>query len=379
MRIGIDARFYGSVGKGLGRYTERLVSELEKIDTENTYYIFLCQENFDEYQPRNKNFHKILTRSRWYSFSEQLVFPWVLLRKKLDLVHFPHFNVPILYRRSFIMTLHDLILFHYPTEKASTKSSFFYWAKFLMYRLVLDSALRRSKQVITVSDFTEKDIIKNYPFAKDKICVTKEAAEAFCYWQNKEATDTFLANLGLLIKQPEHDILQPYFLYVGNAYPHKNLSFLATVAKNFPQKKFLFVGKEDFFYRRFKEEVAKQAIHNVHFVGYVTDKDLGTLYRYAEAYVFPSLYEGFGLPPLEAMQYGTPVVSSNRGSLPEILGEAALYFDPESQEDLKHAIETIEDTVTQSEFRQKGFHQAAKYSWREMAVATLAQYLRLGG
>lgn len=95
MRIGIDARFYGSVGKGLGRYTERLVCELEKIDQENDYVIFLCKENFDEYQPKNGRFKKVLTESRWYSFSEQFFFPWALFREKLDIVHFPHFNVPL--------------------------------------------------------------------------------------------------------------------------------------------------------------------------------------------------------------------------------------------------------------------------------------------
>ena len=371
MRIGIDARFYGSVGKGLGRYTERLVLELEKIDQTNTYFIFLCQENFEEYQPENKNFHKVLTHSRWYSFSEQLVFPWLLLSKKLDLVHFPHFNVPLFYRKSFVMTLHDLILFHYPTEKASTKSALFYWVKFLLYRLVLDSALKRSKKVITVSDFTKVDIIKNYPFTKEKIQVTKEAAKAFCYWQNEAASESLLRGLGLVRETKR----QEYFLYVGNAYPHKNLSFLLSVAEYFPEQKFVLVGKEDFFYKRLKSEVETRQLQNVIFAGYVTDGDLGVLYRYAALYIFPSLYEGFGLPPLEAMQYGTPVLSSERGSLPEILGEAAHFFNPEDKENLKQSIENLlNNEALRIQYKTKGFTQVAGYSWEKMAKMTLAEY-----
>ncbi|MCW1888150.1 MAG: glycosyltransferase family 4 protein [Candidatus Moranbacteria bacterium] len=371
MRIGIDARFYGSVGKGLGRYTERLVSELEKIDQTNTYFIFLCQENYEEYQPKNSNFHKVLTRSRWYSFSEQLVFPWVLLGKRLDLVHFPHFNVPLLYRKSFVMTLHDLILFHYPTEKASTKSAVFYWMKFLLYRLVLDSALKRSRRVITVSDFTKEDIIKNYPFVRKKICVTKEAAEIFCYWQNREATKGILKRLGLW----QQGLPQSYFLYVGNAYPHKNLSFLLSVAECFPEQKFVFVGREDFFYKRLKDEAEEKRLQNILFAGYVTDADLGVLYRYATLYIFPSLYEGFGLPPLEAMQYGTPVLSSDRGSLPEILGDAAYFFNPEEREGLRKSIENLlNNEALRIQYKTRGFTQAAGYSWQKMAEVTLAEY-----
>jgi glycosyltransferase involved in cell wall biosynthesis len=371
MRIGIDARFYGSVGKGLGRYTERLVSELEKIDHTNIYYIFLCQENFEEYQPKNKNFQKVLTRSRWYSFSEQLIFPWLLLSKKLDLVHFPHFNVPLLYRKSFVMTLHDLILFHYPTEKASTKSALFYWMKFLLYRLVLDSALKRSRKVITVSDFTKVDIIKNYPFTKEKIQVTKEAAEAFCFWQNKETGERVLEKFGLRNTGKQ----EGYFLYVGNAYPHKNLSFLLSVAKYFPDQKFVLVGKEDFFYKRLKVEVEMSQLQNVIFAGYVTDMDLGVLYRYATLYIFPSLYEGFGLPPLEAMQYGTTVLSSERGSLPEILGDAACFFNPEDKESLRQSIQNLlNNEALQIQYKTKGFVRVAGYSWEKMAMMTLAEY-----
>ncbi len=360
MRIGIDARFYGSVGKGLGRYTERLVHELEKIDTENEYSIFLCPENFDEYIPANPRFTKVLTKSRWYGVAEQLLYPWQLYAKRLDLVHFPHFNVPVLYRRPLIVTLHDLILFHYPTEKATTKKSWWYWAKFHVYRFVLAEALRRAQTVITVSDFTKRDIETNYPAVKNKIVVTKEAAEQFCHFVGETES---------------HAILRPYVLYVGNAYPHKNLEIFLSAANHFPNYNFVLVGKEDFFYKRLKEQVEHEAIENIVFTGYVSDRELGRLYRNALVYVFPSLYEGFGLPPLEAMQYGTPVLASNRGSLPEILGDAALYFDPLDNTLLCEQLENLlKDDALRKNLAEKGYRQAALYSWTRMAEQTLQEY-----
>lgn len=361
MRIGIDARFYGSVGKGLGRYTERLVHELEKQDTVNTYFIFLCPDNFDEYIPKNTNFIKVLTRSRWYSVAEQIFYPWLLWSKRLDLMHFPHFNVPLLYRRPFVMTLHDLILFHYPTEKATTRKSWLYWMKFHVYRLVLMQALKMARTIITVSEFTRRDIEDNYPAVREKIVVTKEAAEPFCYLQTTQSTS--------------HAILRPYILYVGNAYPHKNLEIFPLVARSFPQYDFVLVGKEDFFYKRLKEGVLQDNIQNIQFAGYVDDSTLGQLYRGASVYAFPSLYEGFGLPPLEAMQYGTPVLASCRGSLPEILGDAALYFEPTSSQDFCQKLEQLlQSSVLREELQEKGYRQVAKYSWEKMAQQTHKEY-----
>lgn len=381
MRIGIDARFYGTVGKGLGRYTERLVSELEKIDTINQYFIFLCPDNFDEYTPQGKNFSKVLSRSRWYSFSEQCIFPWLLLKYRLDFVHFPHFNVPLLYRKKFLMTLHDLILFHHPTERGSTRQAYVYWVKFVLYRLVLSSALKRAKRIITVSEFTRKDIIHNYPRVEEKIVVTKESAESFCHYQNvsesQEKMDEILMK-NVQKKGENSAILKPYYLYVGNAYPHKNLEIFLTIATHFPERTFVLVGKEDYFYQRLEALSKERSIANIVFAGYVSDTDLALLYRYALGYIFPSFYEGFGLPPLEAMLYGSPVIASNRGSLPEILGDAALYFDPHSYDELKSQIQKIEsDETLRKALIEKGYQQVQKYSWKKMAKETHTVYKEL--
>jgi len=328
MRIGIDARFFGVRRKGLGRYTQKLVENLELVDEKNEYFIFLRAENFDEYAPRNANFKKVLADYRWYTFKEQLKLPRLLKSYKLDLVHFPHFNVPLFYLGKFVVTVHDLILLRFPTARNTTLHSVFYWFKFLVYRLVINSALRRSSRLITVSKFTKKDILEQYKtLPNEKIIVTYEAAEKFCMLSpNKD--EEILSRYG---------IIKPYIMYVGNAYPHKNLENLVyafrILQKSKPDLQLVFVGKEDYFYNRLKNLVAEQKISRIVFAGYVPDHDLDILFHNTEAYVFPSLYEGFGLPPLEAMAKGAPVVSSDHPCMREILENSAYFQRKRYQRD----------------------------------------------
>lgn len=380
MRIGIDARFYGSLGKGLGRYTEKLIEHLERIDTENEYVIFLRQENFDDYHPKNSHFKKVLAHYTWYSLAEQIFFPWRLYREDLNLVHFPHFNVPIFYRRPFVMTLHDLILLRYPTVRNSTRGALIYMLKFLAYRFVIATAIRRAKRIITVSRFTQKDIQEHYPEAAEKIVVTYEAADPYCQYFSEEQAKRTLERLCVLRAGDQglvlHDIIRPYLLYVGNAYPHKNLEFLLSVAEKMPEQLFVLVGKEDYFYARLKQTTKQRGLQNVIFTGYLDDRELSILYRYATLYVFPSLYEGFGLPPLEAMARGLPVLASERGSLPEILGEAAVYFDPEDSASLQGRISQIlVQPEKREEMRRLGYRQVARYSFETMARETQKSYV----
>lgn len=370
--IGIDARFFGSIGKGLGRYTQKLIEHLEKIDSENQYVVFLRQENFDEYRPRNKNFQKVLADFPWYSFSEQLFFPRLLKKYQLDLMHFPHFNVPLLYRGKFVLTIHDLILIHFPTLKGTTLNPFFYWLKYAAYKIAIWSAARRAKEIIAVSRFTKNDIITEYPWAKNKIDVTYEACE--------KPNENLQENSQLVLQK--YGIIKPYLLYVGNAYPHKNLerlvdAFEQILEKN-PNMQLILVGKEDFFYARLKEYVQKKNVPEILFLGFVSDQELSVLYRSAEAYVFPSLYEGFGLPPLEAMSMGTAVVSSDHACMQEILGDAALYVDAKDAEKIAQGISRIlEDENLKQSLVQRGYAQVKKYSWEKMAKETLVIYKRI--
>ncbi len=367
MRIGIDARFYGSVGKGLGRYTEKLIEHLETIAPPgDEFFIFLRKENFDEYVPKSESFRKVLADHPWYGWGEQILFPFLLRRYRLDLVHFPHFNVPLLYRRPFVVTIHDLILLRYPTVRNTTRTPLLYRLKFLAYRLTIASAVRRARAIITVSHFTEKDIVREYPSAEGKVLVAYEGCEIGDGSSGRQEGAAEVAS---------RDILSPYFLYVGNAYPHKNLEIFVALARRFPDIRFVLVGKEDFFYRRLARAVTDSGVRNIVFAGYRTDPELASLYRGAVGYVFPSLYEGFGLPPLEAMRFGTPVIASSRGSLPEVLDDAALYADPENPDEFADRIEAVlSDSELRETLSRKGRLQAAKFRWEDMAKASLAAY-----
>ncbi len=369
-RIGIDARFYGSTGKGLGRYTQKLIENLEKEDKKNIYFVFLRKENFNDFVPENENFTKVLADFRWYSFQEQFKFPILLRKYSLDLVHFPHFNVPFFYFGKFVVTIHDLILLHFPTVKNTTLNPLLYKFKFLAYKLVISSAILRSSRVITVSRFTKRDILANFKIIpQEKIIVTHEACDDYCMLSPNKDAD--------ILKK--YGIISPYILYVGNAYPHKNLerlveAFAKILAIN--QNIFLvFVGKDDYFYSRLKNLVSEKKVANIIFAGFVPDVHLDTIFHNAKVYVWPSLYEGFGLPPLEAMSKGVPVVSSDHPCMKEVLGDSVSYFDGENSDSISESVQKVlNDESLQKELIERGYRQIAKYSWKRMTKKTLGIY-----
>ncbi|MDD5251838.1 MAG: glycosyltransferase family 1 protein [Patescibacteria group bacterium] len=370
MRIGIDARFYGTAGRGLGRYVSELIAHLEDIDRENEYWIFLRQENFGQYVPTNPRFHKVLAEMPWYGWREQLFFPRLLKSYQLDVVHFTHFNVPLLYNRPFVVTIHDLILMTFPTQRMTTLAPIYFGLKRLAYRLVITSALRRARRVITVSEHSKAEIVKYFPFmAKRDITVTYEACSPNLRGNVAAATPRV------------NDLPHPYFLYVGNAYPHKNLDWLVAAFQsyrrsNHDDRHLVLVGSQDYFGERLRREAEEAGrSENVVFFGMATDAELAALYDGATAYVFPSLCEGFGLPPLEAMCRGVPVVSSKESCLPEVLGEAVLYFDPRDPNSLAAALRQVEnDADLRQSLVIKGREQASRYDWKSCAQATAKAY-----
>jgi glycosyltransferase involved in cell wall biosynthesis len=373
MKIGIDARFFGTAGKGLGRYTEKLIQEIEAQESENTYRIFLYGEGYDAYEPKNPRFTKVRVPYKWYGFGEQLLYPFFLWRQGIDLMHFPHFNVPVLYRRPFVVTIHDLILLRYPTQKASTHSKILYWCKYFIYQKVITSAIDRAKRVLVVSDFTKEDVERFYPGASSRIRVTKEGVDQYCFWEEKEVAQQQLKKLWRRANRQQST--RPFVLYVGNAYPHKNLEAFFYLARAEPRVDIVLVGRSDYFYERLKERVIKESITNIYFLGGVTDKELALLYRFARLYVFPSFYEGFGLPPLEAMQYNLPVLASNKGSLPEIIGDGGILVDIQDAEStVLQYREILWNENLREQLKIYGTKQAARFSWGAMAVETKAAY-----
>ncbi len=342
-KIGIDARFFGAKDKGFGRYTENLIRNLEIMDLQGQYFIFLRQDSWDKYQPQNSNFQKVLADYKWYGIKEQIFFPLKLKKYNLDLVHFTHFNVPIFYRGKFIVTIHDLTLRHFPTHKRSLKNFIFYPFKKIAYLIVFRHAIKNSEKIIAISNYTKQEILKYYRVNPDKIKVIYEGApEIFRHSMSKDRTS---------------DV--PYLLYVGNDYPHKNLERLKLA------------------FEKLKRDGLNCEL--VLITKFVSEEELDNLYKNASAFVFPSLSEGFGLPPLEAMARGVPVVSSNATCLPEVLGDAVIYFDPLDVDDMAEKIKkALLDEDLRKDLIAKGFEQIKKYSWQKMAEETLNLYRFLG-
>lgn len=376
-RIGIDARFYGPLGKGLGRYTQEIVDQVTSLDKENEYVIFLGHNNFDEYTSNNPRVTKVLADIPWYGFAEQIKMPRLISKQKLDLMHFPHFNVPIFCPVPFVVTIHDLILTKFPTVGTTTLGPLIYFFKNLGYRLGINVAIRRSKKIIAVSNYTKKDIIEQFGVASEKIKMIYEGVASL-----HQAVDSrFTAKLNVKEILSGYCILEPYLLYVGNAYPHKNLESLIQVyiqlRQVHPYLKLVLVGREDYFYHRLKQfaqDVGGDEA-SIIFPGYVPDRDLQTLFERAAVYIFPSKYEGFGLPPLEAMSRGCAVISSNATCLPEILGEAAHYFNPYDQESMYRAInDVLSNPDVKALLVAKGKEHSKIYSWTKAAEETLKVY-----
>lgn len=369
MKIGIDARFYAEPG-GIGRYIRELLKELEKQDTGNIYIVFVNREGFEQYHPTNPHFTKILAPVKWYTLKEQIWMKRIIKKQKVDLMHFPHWNIPLLYRRPFIVTIHDLILLKFPSRHASTLGPLKYWLKNLAYRLVLSQAVNKSQKILTPSCFVKKDILENFRVPEKKIIVTPEGLTEF----KAEAE-----NRSILRKS---SITGPFFLYVGVAYPHKNLEKLILAFQQFKKEtknnyQLVLAGKKNYFYKQLEDFIKKQNIADVILTGWVTDSELAVLYQNALAYVFPSLYEGFGLPPLEAMAHNLPVISSNASCLPEILGEAALYFNPRQTEEITEAIKRIsQDQILRQNLILAGQKQTKLFSWQNCAQLTLRAYLK---
>lgn len=368
MRIGIDARLFGSKQGGLGRYVEQLILHLEELNPEAEFVIFLRRENWDEFNPRNSRFTKVLADVKWYGFEEQTKFLNILKQHPVDLMHFPHWNVPLLYNRPFVVTIHDLLLLHFPTRKASTLGPIIYFIKHLGYKLVLSHAAKRAKKVITVSNFTKIDIVKNLKVPESKIEVTKPAPTP----SDPKIAEGKVAHFG---------ISKPYVLYVGSAFPHKNLdrtleAWERFCSRNGGEYQLVLCGPKNYFYDQLINKFAQLfSEKKVIYTGFVPDNELPSLYEGASLFIFPTLYEGFGIPPLEAMKHKIPVIASNASCIPEILEGAALYFDPKNIDEITAVIETgLKDEFLRAELLNLGQKMAQKYDWKLLAKSSWEIY-----
>ena len=383
MRVVIDARLYGLKHAGIGRYVANLVREIKnlKFKIKNLEMILLVRpENLKAMEDKIGDAFEIVPCDvPHYSFKEQLVLPYQLFRLKPDLVHFPHFNVPLFWWGKQVITIHDLIKHYSRGPKTTTRAPLFYWFKYLNYRFLVWLAVKRAVRIIVPSRWWKKELVRRYQLPFKKVVVTYEGVE-LSFKRQGLRNRRIKENLKLLKK---YNLQKPYLLYVGSLYPHKNVGRLAKAIaclneSNHLNKRWqlVIVCSRNVFWKRFKKQI--QVIERgrwIRWMGFVPDKDLVVFYQEAEAFVFPSLLEGFGLPGLEALACGCPVLASAIPVFKEIYGPAALYFDPLS---VREIVEKIKRVTTKASVRKslirRGYQQVKKYSWRKMAQKTLTVY-----
>jgi len=368
MKIGIDCRIYSSKFTGIGRYVHELISRIAKLDQENQYILFFNHPEYENFKLPSKNFKKVLADAPIYSLREQFHFLEILKNEKLDLMHFTHFNAPLFYRGPSIVTIHDLTLSFYPGKK---KRSIIHR---LGYHLTFRSAVRKAKKIITISENSKKDLMKLIGTKEEKIQIIYQGVgDEFKKLPEKEVQKS-LDNL---------HITEPFFLYTGVWRSHKNIPNMIKAfneVKKHPEcknLKLVMTGNENPLYPEIKETIQECDLEDdVIFSGLVPEQDLLALYNAAQIYIFPSFYEGFGLPPLEAMACGTPVAASNSSSIPEIAGkDNAVFFDPENYEEMAEKIYLLyKNQNLQKKLIKRGFERIKKFDWQKTASETLNLY-----
>jgi glycosyltransferase involved in cell wall biosynthesis len=357
MNIGIDARLWYE--SGVGRYIRNLVKGLDEKKLKNhTFTIFLNPKAYRLINFESPNFKKIESTISWHSFSEQIRFKMELEKENLDLIHFPYFSYPIFYKKPFVITIHDLIIDHFPTGMASSLPLPFYYAKRIGYQKIIRSAIKNAEHVIVPSNATKMELQSHYRAKNAKIDVIYEGFDQLISENSA--------------KEPL--VSKSYILYVGNAYPHKNIDMLLNAFSKLKDEidvDLVCIGRKDFFYERLE----KQEHERVHFLHNIDDSVLFEYYRHARFLIMPSLMEGFGLPILEAMSLSCPIVASNTKALVEVANDAAVYFDPKSLTDMCEVIKKVlGDDKLRSSMCKKGIEQSKKFSWKKCIDQTIKVY-----
>ncbi len=356
-RIVIDARESGTT---TGRYIDKLIEYLHELKPKYEIIVLTKTPRIEFIKTIAPGFEVIESNYKEFSFAEQLGLLGQVKRLKADLVHFSMTQQPVLYRGKTITTIHDLTTTRFNNP---SKNWLVFKFKQMVYRRVIKRVAKKSEVLITPSDYVKYDVAQFTKVLPSKISVTYEAADEIT--DNPQSIDS-LRN-------------QKFIMYVGRPLPAKNLRRLVRTYSDLqlthPQLKLVLVGKLDSNYQLLKNYVRRQEISGVIFTDFVSEGQLRWLYEHAQAYVFPSLSEGFGLPGLEALAHGTALVSSRATCLPEIYKDAALYFDPMSTTDMTEKIKhVLENKELATKLRQKGPKLAAEYSWQRMAQKTLEVY-----
>ena len=370
MRIGIDARMYRSSAAGIGRYSQNLIKNLLEIDRKNEYVLFMTDEDYREYKnskseirstKQNPNVKVQITNIPHYSIAEQTKLPGIIAKEKLDLMHFLNFNYPVRYRGKFIVTIHDLTLLFFPQTAKETNI-----LKRSAYKFAMKKACQNAEKIIAVSENTKQDIVKAFKVDSQKIKVIYEAAD--------DKIMESRTSREILRLTPQDD--KPIILYVGQFREHKNVRGLLEAYKILKKEidcQLALVGNIPETYKNIIDNDSE--LRDIAMPGFVSNEELAAWYNIANVFCFPSFYEGFGLPGLEAMSAGLPVVASKTSSLPEIYKNAAIYFDPSNSRDIADKIKIVlSNEKMRKSLIEKGKYISQQFSWRKTAQQTLEIY-----
>ena len=363
---------------GVGTYIRNVVRTLARLDRDGKYFLIGSSDKVTDCGPLPPNFHAVPLARSDDTLKGNLDFRAIVRRLQCDVVHIPHlYWIPRGLSCPYVLTVHDLLEHMYGSRNASSlrRSLHFY-----LTRRVLHKAAR----VIAVSQFTRNEIEKLLAIPDARIEIVYNAIDE--RFLHGHATDTDRE----LIAQ-RYQVNYPFILYAGAIRPHKNVVRIIeafSALKNelqkeqqFPDLKLIIIGDDLSSHPRLRRTVVRGGVQNdVRFLGFVPIEVLRIFYDVAKIFVFPSLYEGFGLRPLEAMAHGTPVVTSNTSSLPEVAGNAALLVNPENVFEIERGMQrALLDPVLRAQLKQRGYEQAQKFSWTASVSRILEIYREVAG
>jgi glycosyltransferase involved in cell wall biosynthesis len=376
VRVAIDIRRMTEFG--VGTYIRNVVRTLARLDRDNDYFLIGSPSKVAECGPLPPNFEAIELAGRDDTFKSNLDFRAIVKRLGCDLVHIPHlFWFPRALSCPYVLTVHDLLDHMYGSRDASSVQRSLHY--YLTRRV-----LRKAARVIAVSQFTKNEIEKLLAIPDERIEVVYNAIdERFLHGHATAADREMIAQ--------RYQVNYPFILYAGAIRPHKNVvriieafsSLKSELQKEqqFPDLKLIIIGDDLSSHPRLRRTVVRGCVQNdVRFLGFVPIEVLRIFYDVAKVFVFPSLYEGFGLPPLEAMAHGTPVVTSNTSSLPEVAGNAALLVNPENVFEIRRGLQRVLlDSALRDRMKQRGYDQAQRFSWTTSVSRILEIYREVAG
>lgn len=363
---------------GVGTYTRNVVRALGQLDHENQYFLIGTPEKVAEFGPLPENFESIALLNGEATTKGYFECRTILRRLNCDLIHIPHlFWMPRSLPCPYVVTVHDVLDHMYRAHRGSNLRRSLH---FQLTRRVLQGAAR----ILAVSRFTKSEIEKLFNIPSSRIEVVYNAIDPrFLHGHASPADRQFLAE--------RYQITYPFLLYAGRISPHKNLvriieAFSALKAEldkegQFPDLKLIVIGDELSKHPDLRRTVVRGGVQNdVRFMGFVPIEVLRIFYDLAKVFVFPSLYEGFGLPPLEAMSHGTPVVTSNMSSVPEVVGNAAVLVNAENVFEIMRALRRVLlDQSLRDRLKQRGYEQVRKFSWIASAQQIFGIYEEVAG